>query len=98
MKENDMSNTPQRFNTAITNPVRTGVQGGLAWGITEILDSFDILAMDERQYAAVLLILTMLVGVIQNAVENAKGVGFLRYVPQPEPTEVFEDGGGDHRA
>lgn len=78
-----MPNT-KTLSTTIANPIRTGVQGGVAWGITEILDSFAILPMDERQYAAVLLVLTMVVGAIQNGLENWKGVAFLRKVPQPE--------------
>lgn len=72
------------LSTAVANPIRTGVQGGVAWGLTEILDSFNILPMDDRQYVAVLLLLTLIVSGIQNAVENAKGVGFLRKVPQPD--------------
>ena len=81
------------ISTAIANPIRTGVQGGVAWVVTEILDSFSILAMDERQYAAVLLALTLIVGFVQNAVENAKGIGFLRKVPPTEAPVVVDDDG-----
>jgi len=70
------------LSTTVANPIRTGVQGGVAWGITELLDSFNILPMDERQYAAVLLLLTLVISGIQNGFENAKGIGFLRKVPQ----------------
>lgn len=74
----------KNISTTIANPVRTGVQGGVAWGLTEILDSFAILPMDERQYVAVLLLLTVIVSAVQNGIENWKGVGFLRRVPQPD--------------
>ncbi|NUO57299.1 MAG: hypothetical protein HOV78_11585 [Hamadaea sp.] len=70
-----------RVSQAVTRPARTAVQGGLAFAITELLDSFGILPMDERQYAAVLLILTIVLGAVQAAVENRIGKGFLRPVP-----------------
>lgn len=80
------------LSTTIANPIRTGVQGGAAWGITEILDSFNILPMDERQYVAVLLLLTLVISAVQNGVENWKGVGFLRKVPQPEAPIIDAEG------
>ena len=81
------------LNTAVANPIRTGVQGGVAWGITEVLDSFAILPMDDRQYVAVLLLLTVIVSGLQNAFENWKGVAFLRRVPAPEVPLVDSAGG-----
>lgn len=73
--------TQPRVSQAVTRPARTAVQGGVAFGITELLDSFGILPMDERQYAAVLLLLTIVLGAIQTATENLIGHGFLRAVP-----------------
>lgn len=81
------------LSTTVANPIRTGVQGGVAWGITELLDSFNILPMDERQYACVLLLLTIIISGIQNGLENAKGVGFLRKVPQPKAPIVDDNPG-----
>lgn len=78
-----MSNTT--VSTTVANPIRTGVQGGAAWVVTEILDSFEIIAMDERQYGAVIVGLAMLFAAIQNATENYLGKAILRTIP---PTEA----------
>jgi hypothetical protein len=67
-------NTP----AVVARPARTAVQGSAAFAVTELLDSFSILPMDERQYGAVLLILTIVFGAIQIAVENHIGKGLLR--------------------
>ena len=79
-----------RVSQAVTRPARTAVQGGVAFGVTELLDSFNILPMDDRQYGAVLLLLTIVLGAAQAAVENYLGHGFLRRVPpttDPVPGE-----------
>lgn len=72
-------------STAVANPIRTGVQGSAAWVVTELLDSFEILAMDERQYGAVIVGLSMVFAFAQNLTENHFGKAFLRKVP---PTEA----------
>jgi hypothetical protein len=77
-----MSNTT--VSTSVANPIRTGVQGGLAWGVTEFLDAFEIIAMDERQYGVTLVLLTIAFSALQNVGENFLGKGFLRNVPEPE--------------
>lgn len=68
------------ISEAIARPVRTAVQGGPAWVITEFVDAW-FYDMSDRQYGVLVLLLTMLIGYIQTAVENAKGKGFLRAVP-----------------
>lgn len=70
-----------RVTQTVSRPTRTAVQGGIAFAITELLDSFNILPMDERQYAALLLLLTIVLGAVQVAAENRLGKGFLRAVP-----------------
>ena len=77
-----MSNTT--VSTTVANPIRTGVQGGVAWGVTEFLDAYGIVAMDERQYGVTLVLLTILFSFLQNLTENYFGKGFLRRVPEPE--------------
>jgi hypothetical protein len=71
-------------STSVANPIRTGVQGGLAWGVTEFLDAYEIIAMDERQYGVTLVLLTIAFSALQNVAENFLGKGFLRNVPEPE--------------
>ncbi len=85
-----MSNT---ISTTVANPVRTGLQGGAAWGVTEFLDAFEIVAMDERQYGVTLVLLTMVFSALQNGIENYFGVGFLRKVPQADAPVVDGNGG-----
>lgn len=70
-----------RVSQSVSRPTRTALQGSVAFGLTELLDSFGIIAMDERQYAAVLLLLTLVLSFIQSATENHFGAGFLRDVP-----------------
>lgn len=75
-------------STTLANPVRTGVQGGLAWGVTEFLDAFNIVEMDDRQYGVSLLLLTIVFSFVQNLGENYLGVAFLRRVPEPKQPVV----------
>ena len=65
----------------IRPPTRTAMQGGLAFGITELLDSFAIVPMDERQYGAVLLMLTIALSFSQKVVEDRLGKSFPRLDP-----------------
>jgi len=71
-------------STSVANPIRTGVQGGLAWAVTEGLDAFGIIPMDERQYGVSIVLLGVLFSFIQNVVENYLGKGFMRRVPEPQ--------------
>jgi hypothetical protein len=74
-------------STAVAAPIRTVIQGTPAWAITEFLDAFGIVHMDERQFGVTVLLLTAIIASLQNLVENAQGWGFLRRVP-PTDTPV----------
>lgn len=71
-----------RVSEALARPTRTLVQAAPAGALTEFTDVF-IYDMNDRQYAALVVVLTLLFGWGQVLVENAKGVGFLRRVPTP---------------
>lgn len=75
---------------AVARPVRTAVQGGLGFAVTEFIDAFGIYDMDERQYGACAVILTVVFSGAQTLVENLWGKGFLRQVPGPD-VEVVEE-------
>lgn len=84
-----------QISTAIANPIRTGVQIVPAAAITEFIDAFFV-NMNDRQYAALMVLLTLVISVCQNVYENYKGVGFLRNVP-PRTTPVLDTTGDDQR-
>jgi hypothetical protein len=79
-----MSNT---VSTSVANPVRTGLQGGAAWVVTEGIDAF-LYDMDDRQYGVALVGLAMVFSFIQNVAENHFGVGLFRRVPEPDQPVV----------
>lgn len=68
-------------------PARTAGQGGLAYAIVEVIDSFGA-DFTTRQYGAILLLLTIVVGYLQIMVEDGLGKGLLRKVPGPPVTTV----------
>lgn len=74
----------------VARPVRTAVQGSAAFAVTEFLDSFGIVSMDERQYGAMAVILTIVFSWAQALGENFLGKGLLRKVPG-EHVEVVEE-------
>lgn len=73
----------------VARPVRTGGQVIVAGAITEFGDAF-IYDMNEKQYAALLGLLVIVVGWIQVLVENWKGVALLREIPEA-PVEPVEE-------
>lgn len=78
-----------QVSEAIARPVRTLVQAAPAGVITEFIDAF-LWDMSDRQYAALVVLLTLVISFGQNAWENSRGKGlFLRNVP---PTEVAAEG------
>lgn len=79
-----MSSSTVTVSTTVANPIRTGVQGGLAWAVTEGLDAFHVIPMDERQYGVSIVILGIAFSFIQNVTENYLGKGFLRKVPEAD--------------
>lgn len=72
----------------VARPIRTAAQATPSWIITEFVDAW-IYDMSERQFAATVLLLTMLAAYAQAAVENAAGRGWLRAVP-PKTVPVVE--------
>jgi hypothetical protein len=65
----------------VSRPVRGLAQGGVAWAAVEFVDS-ELYNLTDRGYAAAVVLATAIVSVIQVAVENGIGKGFLR---KPEP-------------
>lgn len=83
-----MSSTT-RVSEAIARPVRTAAQATPSWIFTEMIDAF-LYDLSERQFAALVLFLTLLLGWGQNAWENRREAGlFLRDVP-PKTVTVTE--------
>lgn len=81
--------TSTQVSEAIARPVRTLVQAAPAGAITEFVDAF-VYDMSDRQYASLLVVLTLAISFGQNAWENARGKGlFMREVP---PREVPVEG------
>jgi hypothetical protein len=72
----------------VARPIRTAAQATPSWILTEFVDAW-LFDMSERQFAATVLLLTMLFAYGQAAVENAAGRGFLRKVP-PKDVPVVE--------
>lgn len=68
-----MANLPQ----SIANPARTGVQMGAAAIIVEFIDAF-FYDLSERQYAALVALLILVVSFVQNLYEQYKDVYFLK--------------------
>lgn len=64
----------------IAGPVRTAVQMAPAAVITEFIDVF-FYDFDERQYAVVGALLTLVLSFTQNLVEELKGRAFLKEHP-----------------
>lgn len=57
---------------SVANPTRTGIQLSGAAIIVEFIDAF-FYDFDDRQYAAILAVLTVLVGLAQNYYEQRTG-------------------------
>jgi len=74
----------QTVSEVIARPTRTAVQATPSFAVTEFIDAF-LYDMSDRQYGALVVLLTLIVGLVQNAVENYSGKGFLRKVP---PTDA----------
>lgn len=67
---------------SLGRPIRTGQQGGLVYGAVELLTAFGLLDLTARQYGAVIVAGTAVIGWVQVQVENRIGRGFLRAVPE----------------
>lgn len=80
-----------RVSEVIARPVRTAGQLGAGAVITEFFDAF-VRDLTDKQYAAMLGLLTLLIGAGQVAYENWKGKALLRSVP-PKEVPVSDTGG-----
>ena len=68
---------------AVGRPIRSGLQGGVGWVLTEAIDAF-LWDMDDRQYGVSVIILGAVASFIQNTYEDHIGKGLLRKVPAPD--------------
>lgn len=75
---------------AVAGPTRTLIQAGPSYAIVEGIDAF-LYNMNDRQYAALVVLLTMLLGFVQASVENGIGKAILRRVPPTEVPVVDDD-------
>lgn len=66
-------NIPQ----SVANPARTGLQMGGAAILVEFWDAF-VTDLSDQQYAALVALLTLALGVAQNAYEAYKGKYLLK--------------------
>lgn len=71
-----MSDQPE----AINRPARTAVQAAPAWMVTEFVDAW-LYDMSDRQFGALVALLTFLFAYGQVIIENKVGKGLLREVP-----------------
>ena len=62
-------------------PIRTGQQGGVVYGLVELLTAFGLIDLTPRQYGAVMVFGTAAVGWVQVQIENRFGWALLRSVP-----------------
>lgn len=69
-----------RIGEPTARAFRTATQGGTAWVLTEFADAW-LYDMTERQFGALVALLTLLLAWGQALVENHYGKGFLRAIP-----------------
>jgi len=67
---------------SITRPTRTAGQGAAAYAAVEFVDSW-LYDMTDRQYAALVVALTIIIGWAQVAIEDWRGKAILRDVQAP---------------
>lgn len=84
----------RRVSEVVARPTRTAFQLTPAGVLTAWFDSFHHLTKDQFFWTAAGL--TLVIGVIQTAVENAAGRGLLRQVP-PTTAPVVDDKNGGAR-
>lgn len=77
-----------RVSEAIARPARTAIQAAPAAAITEFVDAF-FYDMADKQYAALLVMLTLMFGWAQALYENNRGRGlwFRKVGPTTAPVE-----------
>lgn len=80
-----------KFGQKVARPARTAGQGGLAYAIVETLDAFGA-EFTTRQYGALVLLGTIIVGFLQVVLEDRLGVALLRKMPPAEVDAVERSG------
>lgn len=76
---------------SIARPVRTGLQLVSAGVIVEVVD-VTVWDMTDRQYGAIVALLTMVIGFLQVVLEDKTGKAILRTPSPPaQPVEVIEE-------
>lgn len=71
-----------RAPAAVARPTRTALQAAPAYVVTEFVDAW-LYDMSDRQYGALVVLLTLVLGWAQVAMENRLGRGLLRDVSPP---------------
>ncbi len=79
-----------RVSDSVARPVRTLGQLTASAVFTEFIDAF-LYDMSEKQYAALLGLLTILFTWLQVIVENWRGKALLRNIPE-KPAPVVDSG------
>lgn len=76
-----------QVTTILYGPARTAIQAGPAWVVTEFIDAWwrSGNAMDDRQFAVSVMLLTIIFGVIQALIENRVGSAIFRKVTPSVP-------------
>ncbi len=77
---------------SIARPLRTGLQLISAGVLVEVVDS-TVWDMTDRQYAAIVALLTMVIGFIQVMIEDKTGTALLR-VPNGPAVATVESNTG----
>lgn len=68
---------PAMHKASVGRPVRTAVQGTVAYALVEFVDAFAF-DMSERQYGAAVVLLTLVLSWVQVLVEDFTGKALLR--------------------
>jgi hypothetical protein len=76
--------TTKTVSWAVAGHTRTLIQAGPSYALVEVIDAF-LYDMSDRQFAALVVLLTLIIGFVQATVENGLQKAILRKVP---PTEV----------
>lgn len=80
----------KQVSWAVAGPTRTLIQAGPSYAFVEFVDAF-FYDMTDRQYAALVVLLTLLLGFGQAVIENGLQKAILRKVPPTEVPVVDDD-------
>ena len=80
------------YSQAVARPVRTAVQLTLSAVVVEFVDAF-LADLTDRQYAAAVALLAIIVGYVQVKIEDRAGKALLRVVPEVAPEAIVPQRG-----